>query len=92
MERDALTLDGNAAAGLLGEIFAVEMTSAIVTCNTCGAEGEVGAARLYGGEMGAIFRCAVCDAVVIRLVRTPRGIAFDARGMRCLQVVPDSAD
>jgi hypothetical protein len=90
MERDALTLDGNAVAGLLGELFAVEMTAATVTCNTCGSEGEIGAARVYGGEMGAIFRCAVCDAVVIRLVRTPRGIAFDARGMRCLVVAAGS--
>jgi hypothetical protein len=86
MERDALTLDGNAAAGLLGELFAVEMTAARVTCDTCGTEGEVGGARVYGGVMGAILRCAVCDAVVIRLVRTPRGLTFDARGMRCLVV------
>jgi hypothetical protein len=91
MERDALTLDGNAAAGLLGELFAVEMTAGRVICDACGSEGEVGAARVYGGEMGAIFRCVVCDAVVIRLVRTPRGIAFDARGMRCL-VVADASD
>lgn len=86
MERDALTLDGNAAGGLLGELFAVEMTAAVAMCDACGTEGEIGAARLYGGDMGAIFRCTTCDAVVIRLVRTPRGITLDARGMRRLIV------
>ena len=34
---DALMLDGNAVAGLLQEVFAVEMTTAIGTCNACGA-------------------------------------------------------
>ena len=91
MERDALTLDGNAVAGLLGELFAVEMTSAVAICDACGTKGEIGAARVYGGEMGAIFRCIACDAVVIRLVRTPHGMTFDARGMRQL-LVPAASD
>jgi hypothetical protein len=35
-------LDGNAVAGLLQEVFAVEMTTAIGTCNTCGMTDQVG--------------------------------------------------
>ena len=54
--QDALPLDGNAAAGILSEIFALDMTEASVTCGGCGAVAEIGAARLYGGTMGAIFR------------------------------------
>jgi Family of unknown function (DUF6510) len=53
----ALPLDGNAAAGLLREVFACEMTVAIITCGGCGAAAPVGAARVFGGAMGAIFRC-----------------------------------
>ena len=34
---DDRMLDGNAVAGLLEEVFAVEMTSAIATCDGCGA-------------------------------------------------------
>ena len=30
---DALMLDGNAVAGLLQEVFAVEMTTAMGSCN-----------------------------------------------------------
>jgi hypothetical protein len=37
-----LMLDGNAVAGLPQLVFAVEMTTAIVTCGGCGAAGPVG--------------------------------------------------
>jgi uncharacterized protein DUF6510 len=33
---DELMLDGNAVAGLLQEVFAVEITTAIGTCDGCG--------------------------------------------------------
>jgi len=83
-EETGLPLDGNAAAGLLGELFAVDVTAAEITCGMCGVVGLVGATRVYGGPMGAIFRCAHCDSVVMRLVRTPAGIWLDMRGSRRL--------
>jgi hypothetical protein len=43
---DALMLDGNAVAGLLQEVFAVEMTTATVSCNACGRTEAVGAPRI----------------------------------------------
>jgi hypothetical protein len=42
-------LDGNAVAGLLGEVFAVGMTTATVTCGSCGAGAPVGAAHVFRG-------------------------------------------
>ena len=75
-------VDGNAAGGLLTELFALDMTVAEVTCASCGAISEHGAARLYGGVMGAIFRCAACEAAVVRLVRTPAGLWIDMQGAR----------
>jgi hypothetical protein len=83
----AIPLDGNAVAGLLREVFACEMTVAVVTCGGCGAAAPVGTARVFGGAMGAIFRCATCDTAVVRLARTPRGTWLDLRGARSL-VVP----
>jgi hypothetical protein len=83
---NAIPLDGNAAAGLLGELFALDMTIARLTCDGCGAVAEIGAERLYGGTMGAIFRCAGCSAVVVRLSHTPAGIFLDMRGARCVFV------
>jgi len=85
-DADYQPLDGNAAAGLLRELFALEMTQAEVTCGSCGAVGAVGAARLYGGPMGAILRCVNCEAVVVRLVRTPAGLWLEMQGARRLFV------
>jgi hypothetical protein len=85
----AAPLDGNAVAGLLREVFACEMTVAIVTCSGCGTSAPAGAMRVFGGAMGAIFRCAACDTAVVRLARTPRGVWFDLRGARSV-LVPDS--
>ena len=53
---DALMLDGNAAAGLLQEVFADEMTTAVGTCDNCGASEAVGAVHLYRGA-GIVLRC-----------------------------------
>ena len=83
-EETGLPLDGNAAAGLLGELFTVDVTVAEITCDSCGVLAEVGETRLYGGVMGAIFRCPHCDSIVMRLVRTPVGIWLDMRGSRRL--------
>ena len=38
---DELMLDGNAVAGLLQEVFAVEITTAVGTCASCGAAGSM---------------------------------------------------
>ena len=83
-EETGLPVDGNAAAGLLGELFAVDVTVAEITCGSCGVVAEVGETRVYGGIMGAIFHCPNCDSVVMRLVHTPVGIWLDMRGSRCL--------
>jgi hypothetical protein len=83
-EEVGLPLDGNAAAGILRELFALDITVAEVTCGNCGIVAMVGETKLYGGVMGAIFRCARCDSVVMRLVRTPVGIWLDMRGSQLL--------
>lgn len=83
MNADPLApLDGNAAAGLLSEIFAFEATSAVFVCDGCGAEGQFGGAKLFGGAMGVVLRCAHCEAVVLRASRTPAGIWVDMHGAR----------
>ena len=83
-EETGLPLDGNSAAGLLGELFALDVTVAEITCGSCGVVADVGETRVYGGVMGAIFRCPNCDSVVMRLVRAPVGIWIEMRGSHCL--------
>ena len=81
---DIAPLDGNAAAGLLSEFFAVDITTATLTCGRCGAIEEIGATQVYGGSMGAIFRCIRCDNEVMRFTHTSGGFALDLRGAKCL--------
>jgi hypothetical protein len=80
-----LVLDGNAAAGLLREIFAPEPTAAILECCRCGATGAIGSLRLYAAPMGAILRCAHCHNVLMSVVSTPRGRWLEMSGARCLR-------
>jgi len=83
---DALHLDGNAAAGLLGEVFTADVTSATAKCLGCGATGSVGSLMLYAHEMGAVLRCAGCGDVVLRVTRTPTHVWIDASGARSIAI------
>jgi hypothetical protein len=74
------TLDGNAAGGLLGEVFAFEATVARTICAGCARLVAIGELRLYAIELGAILRCPSCDEAVVRIGRTPRGLRLDLRG------------
>jgi predicted RNA-binding Zn-ribbon protein involved in translation (DUF1610 family) len=76
---------GNAVAGVLGEVFAYEMTAARSTCDNCGAVGEVGTLLAYVHAPGTVVRCPRCGAVLIRLVRNDERIWLDVRGVRCLE-------
>jgi len=38
---DVLRVDGNAAGGMLGELFAIDMTAARARCKGCGATAMV---------------------------------------------------
>ncbi|MDT4985473.1 MAG: hypothetical protein QOF95_2963 [Pseudonocardiales bacterium] len=72
--------DGNALAGPLGEIFAVDVTVAIQRCAHCGRTGPVAALRVYRHAPGLVARCPGCDGVVLRLVRTPDAAFLDLTG------------
>jgi Family of unknown function (DUF6510) len=79
-------LDGNALAGPLGELFAVDVTTAIGTCAGCGAAGPVASLHVYGPEPGLVARCPSCEEVVMRLVRTPGAAWLDLRGAISLRI------
>ena len=85
------TLDGNAAGGLLREVFAFDVTAARMTCAGCTRIVPMGELRLYAIELGAILRCPSCDEAVVRVVRTPRGLWLDLRGAATVIVVSTGA-
>lgn len=79
---EALRLDGNAAAGILSEVFAPDLTAARATCANCGTTRPVGALLVYAHGMGVVVRCPGCDAVVLRVARTPTKVWLDLTGAR----------
>jgi hypothetical protein len=82
---DALKLDGNAAAGLLQEIFMAEITTARGVCSGCSAVEPVGAVSLYSGA-GIVLRCPHCDTVLVKVVTDGARIWLDARGVQALEL------
>jgi DNA-directed RNA polymerase subunit RPC12/RpoP len=88
---DALRLDGNAAAGILSEVFVADLTTAEATCAHCGATRAVGALFVYAHGMGTVVRCPSCGGVVLRIARTPTHLWFDATGARHIMIVPSAA-
>jgi len=78
-------LDGNAAAGLLQEIFVLEITTAQIQCEACDSREVVGTLRLHAAPMGAVLRCPHCDATLMRAVKTPHGRWLEMTAARCLR-------
>ena len=75
---DALMLDGNAAAGLLQEVFAAEVTTAIATCSTCGASEPLGAVNVFRGA-GDVLRCPHCGNDLMNIVRDGKAVSDGER-------------
>jgi len=76
----ALMLDGNAAAGMLHEIFGLEMTVSPTQCAHCGNVGQVGMLWAFTQAMGTVLRCPACGSVILRVVETPHAIYWMPKG------------
>jgi Zn finger protein HypA/HybF involved in hydrogenase expression len=86
---DEQRLDGNAAGGILGEVFIFEMTTARAACAHCGATRPLGSSMAYVSEIGTVVRCPACDSVLIRVVRQddgPQRYWLDLKGVEYLQL------
>ena len=77
-------LDGNAAAGELSNIFAMDVTAAEGQCAHCGAIKRFAEAHVYMQGPGLVARCSVCQHVLLRLVNANERVFLDLRGMTCL--------
>ena len=82
---DEHKLDGNAAAGLLREVFVFEMTTAEVACANCSAIRRIGEAMVYAHGMGTIVRCPSCDHPLIRVAGGSGRYWVDLKGVEYLQ-------
>jgi hypothetical protein len=82
---EGLRLDGNAAAGLLSEVFGRDVTTAVGTCDGCGSAEAVGAIHVYMAA-GTVLRCPHCEAVVMKVVTDGERFWIDVRGLRAMEL------
>ena len=88
MDESQLRLDGNAAAGLLQELFVHEVTSAEGECATCGAVAQMGDRHLYmyPHAPGAVLRCQACEGVLLVLVHGRGRFRLGMQGLAWLEI------
>jgi hypothetical protein len=93
MDETQLRLDGNAAAGVLREVFVQELTQARGACASCGTVAAMGGQLLYmfPRAPGAVLRCSSCGDVLMVLVRGGGRYRLGLRGLTWLEI-QDSAE
>jgi hypothetical protein len=79
-------LDGNAAAGELADIFEFDVTIAVTTCAACHHTHPIATLGTYAQAPGLVLRCTSCEAVQLRLVRSPQRMWIDLRGVDVLEI------
>lgn len=87
---DARRVDGNAAAGILSEVFVPDLTSARAKCAGCGVTRTIGTLIVYAHGMGMVARCPGCDRVMLRLARTPTHVWLDSTGATSIVISRDA--
>ncbi|MFK4834357.1 DUF6510 family protein [Microbacterium sp. ZW T2_14] len=63
------TVDGNAAAGLLWDVFEADVTALIAVCGGCHEGAPVAAAVVEIDEAAAIVRCRTCTHTLFTVLR-----------------------
>ncbi|HEX5617033.1 MAG TPA: DUF6510 family protein [Solirubrobacteraceae bacterium] len=79
-------LDGNSVAGLMTEVFAFDVTTAMVRCVGCGHADPLGAATVYSHAPGVIVRCRGCSGVLMRFAEIRDHVMVDMRGVEWLEL------
>ncbi|HEV8353455.1 MAG TPA: DUF6510 family protein [bacterium] len=85
-ESDDRHLDGNAAAGVLADIFGEEMTARWTICGSCGRQHVVGGLVVYIHGMGVVLRCPSCGRVQIKVGTLAQSYRVDMRGVRTFEI------
>jgi hypothetical protein len=89
MKDSDLRLDGNAAGGLLNEIFPFEMTTAFATCGGCGTMKPIAELLLYRHGMGDVLRCSGCDTALLRITHIRGYYRLDLTGITFLRIAEE---
>ena len=81
-------VDGNAIAGLLREVFGVEMTAATGVCGHCDAVGVIAEQVVYNRAPGTVVRCRACSGVLMVIVDVRGTFSVDLEGMAAIERPP----
>ncbi|MGP4111464.1 DUF6510 family protein [Streptomyces sp. 4N509B] len=73
-------VDGNALAGPLADVFAVDPTVAWRMCPACRRPSTVAELHVYGPEPGLTARCPGCAALALRVVTQPERLWLQLGG------------
>ena len=93
MDETQLRLDGNAAAGMLREVFVHDLSAARGACASCGAIAQMGGQHLYMYPLspGAVLRCQSCQNVLMVFVHAGGRYRLGLRGLTWLEI-PDAVE
>jgi len=72
-ENATVVLDGNAAAGILSEVFAGDVTTLVGVCGGCGSAAALAEAIVELDETAAIVRCRGCTHTLVTVLRSADG-------------------
>jgi hypothetical protein len=88
MDETQLRLDGNAAAGMLREVFAYDLSAARGACASCGAIGQIGSQHLYMYPLspGAVLRCQSCQGILMVFVSAGGHYRLGMQGLKWLEI------
>jgi hypothetical protein len=86
MDTASTYLDGNAAAGPLGDLLGFDITTTVGRCAGCRVAMRMAQCRMYSAGPGLVLRCASCDRVLLRLVVAEDRAWLDMTGLACLQI------
>ena len=90
MDETQTRLDGNAAAGMLRDVFVDDLSGARGQCAACGMTAQIGGQHLYMHPLspGAVLRCQRCENILMVFVHAGGRYRFGLQGLKWIQI-PD---
>jgi flavoprotein len=88
-ENASWVVDGNAAAGILSEVFAGDVTQMLTECSGCGAVAPFAEAVVEIDETAAIVRCRGCTHTLVTVLRSEGEVRVVIGTLRELVVTPE---
>jgi hypothetical protein len=94
MDETQLRLDGNAAAGMLRDVFVYDVSAATGECASCNGIAQLGSQYLYMQPLspGAVLRCRSCANVLMVFVHAGGRYRFGMQGLKWLAIQDTDED